>query len=75
MKILRKYSAHKITCPYCKSLLEIKATDVNGDDCGVLHHHQGEDCWVNCEACGELIPLFSAKLPKEWLHEIFPTGC
>jgi len=74
MRILRKYDSHKITCPDCKSLLEIEASDVTGDNCGVLHHYHGEDCWVTCEVCKELIPLYSKSLPEEWLSKIFPLG-
>lgn len=74
MKVLRKYGTNKITCPHCSSLLEIEVTDVSGDDCGVLHHYNGEDCWVYCGVCKELIPIFSKTLPEEWLSKIFPTG-
>jgi len=74
MKILRKYNDYLVGCKSCNLLLSIEVTDVVGDDCGVLHHYNGEDCFTKCPVCEKIIPMFSKNLPQEWLSKIYPIG-
>lgn len=74
MNVLRRYNDDgeqapppakaEVECNSCGSLLEITQKDIQEDDCGVLHHHPGSDCWIDCAVCGKLVPLNSRKL--EW---------
>lgn len=57
-----KYNSMRVTCPYCTSLLQLNAHDIQGGDVS--------EYFYKCGACKKVIILDPRQIPKQVLNQM-----